>query len=63
MQKFKTLATPRLTVFIGGIVLLHDGDGYDPLGDRSQTAESLDRIVSALRDRGYEFTTLPDIDQ
>ena len=43
----------------GSIVLLHDGDGYNPFGDRGQTAESLDRIVPALRDRGYEFTTLP----
>ena len=27
----------------GTILLLHDGDGYDPLGDRSQTAEALRR--------------------
>jgi peptidoglycan/xylan/chitin deacetylase (PgdA/CDA1 family) len=45
----------------GSIVLLHDGDGYDPLGDRGQTAASVERIVLALRDRGYEFTTLPEI--
>jgi len=43
----------------GSIVLLHDGDGYNPDGDRTQTAEALPRIIDELRKRGYEFTTLP----
>ena len=43
----------------GSIVLLHDGDGYDPYGDRMQTAKALPRIVSELRDRGYRFASLP----
>lgn len=42
----------------GSIVLLHDGDGYDAAGDRSQTAEALPRIIRALRDRGYRFVPL-----
>ena len=42
----------------GSIVLLHDGDGYDPLGDRLQTARALPRIIRGLRDRGYSFATL-----
>lgn len=44
----------------GSILLLHDGDGYDPDGDRSQTADALPRIIEGLRRRGFGFTTLPD---
>jgi len=43
----------------GSIVLLHDGDGYDPAGDRMQTAEALPAIIGGLRDRGYRFDLLP----
>jgi peptidoglycan/xylan/chitin deacetylase (PgdA/CDA1 family) len=42
------------------ILLLHDGDGYDPDGDRLQTAEALPMIIRGLRDRGLQFTTLPE---
>jgi peptidoglycan/xylan/chitin deacetylase (PgdA/CDA1 family) len=44
----------------GSILLLHDGDGYDPDGDRLQTAEALPAIIEGLRGRGFRFTTLPD---
>jgi peptidoglycan-N-acetylglucosamine deacetylase len=44
----------------GSILLLHDGDGYDPDGDRLQTAEALPAILEGLRRRGFRFTTLPD---
>jgi len=44
----------------GSILLLHDGDGYDPDGDRLQTAEALPDILAGLRRRGFRFTTLPD---
>lgn len=43
----------------GTILLLHDGDGYDPGGDRTQTADALPRIIRELRSRGYEFVGLP----
>ena len=43
----------------GTILLLHDGDGYDPNGDRSQTAAALPRIISELRAKGYQFVSLP----
>ena len=43
----------------GCILLLHDGDGYDPEGDRSQTVRALSGIIRDLRDRGYQFVTLP----
>jgi peptidoglycan/xylan/chitin deacetylase (PgdA/CDA1 family) len=42
----------------GSIVLLHDGDGYDPAGDRMQTARAMPRLIRGLRDRGYSFATL-----
>jgi peptidoglycan/xylan/chitin deacetylase (PgdA/CDA1 family) len=44
----------------GTILLLHDGDGYDPDGDRLQTAAALPIIIKGLRDRGYEFVLLPE---
>lgn len=40
------------------IVLLHDGDGYDELGDRMQTAHALPAIVHGLRARGFSFAAL-----
>ena len=43
----------------GRSFLLHDGDGYDPLGDRMQTALALPKIIDALKQRGYTFATLP----
>jgi peptidoglycan-N-acetylglucosamine deacetylase len=43
----------------GGILLLHDGDGYDPEGDRTQTAAALPIVIDRLRDEGYSFQTLP----
>ena len=42
----------------GSIVLLHDGDGYDPHGDRMQTARAIPLIVRGLRERGFSFATL-----
>jgi peptidoglycan/xylan/chitin deacetylase (PgdA/CDA1 family) len=43
----------------GAILLLHDGDGYDPFGDRMQTAEALTAIIEGARAQGYRFVTLP----
>lgn len=43
----------------GSIMLLHDGDGYDPLGDRLQTAASIPMIVDGLRDQRYRFVGVP----
>lgn len=43
----------------GSIILLHDGDGYNANGDRMQTARALPGIISGLRERGFEFATLP----
>jgi peptidoglycan/xylan/chitin deacetylase (PgdA/CDA1 family) len=43
----------------GSIVLLHDGDGYNPDGDRLQTAAALPHIIDRLKEQGYGFATLP----
>ncbi|HVZ77306.1 MAG TPA: polysaccharide deacetylase family protein [Gemmatimonadaceae bacterium] len=43
----------------GSILLLHDGDGYDPAGDRLQTAEALPHILRTLTERGFHFATVP----
>lgn len=40
----------------GEIVLLHDSGG-----DRSATVEALPKLIHALRDKGYEFTTVADL--
>jgi peptidoglycan/xylan/chitin deacetylase (PgdA/CDA1 family) len=44
----------------GSILLLHDGDGYNADGDRTQTAAALPGIIAGLRERGFHFAVLPD---
>lgn len=42
----------------GSILLLHDGDGYDPGGDRTQTARAVPIIVDRLLEQGFRFSLL-----
>jgi len=42
----------------GSILLLHDGDGYDPAGDRMQTARAVPVIVDRLLEQGFRFSLL-----
>lgn len=42
----------------GSILLLHDGDGYDPGGDRMQTAQAVPLIIDRLLEDGYRFELL-----
>jgi peptidoglycan/xylan/chitin deacetylase (PgdA/CDA1 family) len=42
----------------GAILLLHDGDGYDPAGDRRQTAAALPGIIQDTRAAGYQLASL-----
>jgi peptidoglycan-N-acetylglucosamine deacetylase len=51
----------RAKLGAGAILLLHDGDGYDPLGDRRQTAEALPGIIRDVRAAGYEFRSLVEL--
>ena len=43
----------------GRIMLLHDGDGYDMHGDRTQTAAAIPRVLDELLEQGYSFATIP----
>jgi peptidoglycan/xylan/chitin deacetylase (PgdA/CDA1 family) len=45
----------------GAIILLHDGDGSDPAGDRSQTAKALSGIIVDAQDAGYSFKPVSDL--
>jgi peptidoglycan/xylan/chitin deacetylase (PgdA/CDA1 family) len=45
----------------GAIVLLHDGDGYDPEGDRLRTARALPGIITDAREAGYSFRSLAEL--
>ena len=45
----------------GAIILLHDGDGYDPAADRSQTVAALRGIIRDARDAGYQFRRLSEL--
>lgn len=50
----------------GAIILLHDGDGYDPegsqpQGDRTATAEALPGIIADARAAGYAFHPLAEL--
>ncbi|BAY35474.1 polysaccharide deacetylase (plasmid) [Nostoc carneum NIES-2107] len=40
----------------GGIVLMHDGGG-----DRSHTVKALPQIITALKQQGYKFVTIPEL--
>jgi peptidoglycan/xylan/chitin deacetylase (PgdA/CDA1 family) len=41
----------------GAIICLHDGDRIRPHANRHETARALDRIIPALRQRGFSFVT------
>ncbi len=51
----------RAKIRPGAILLLHDGDGYDPRGDRLQTAAALPGIIADARAAGYTFRPLADL--
>ncbi len=56
----------RVRLRPGAIILLHDGDGYDPdgrdpRGDRSATAAALPGIIVDAKDAGYEFRALAEL--
>jgi len=45
----------------GAIILLHDGDGSNPYGDRRPTAEALPGVIEDARAAGYEFRSLGEL--
>ena len=45
----------------GAIILLHDGDGSNPNGDRRSTAEALPGVIADALAAGYEFRPLGEL--
>ena len=45
----------------GGVLLLHDADGWDPSASRDQTAAAIGPICAAARARGLEPITLGEL--
>jgi len=44
-----------------GIILLHDGDSENSVGDRRATVEATDRIIAKYKAEGYEFVPLSEM--
>jgi peptidoglycan-N-acetylglucosamine deacetylase len=57
----KIRARVRTGLRPGSIILLHDGDGYHPLGDRWQTAAALQGIITDTRAAGYRLAPLAEL--
>jgi peptidoglycan/xylan/chitin deacetylase (PgdA/CDA1 family) len=51
----------RAKLKAGAIILLHDGDGADPGGDRSQTAAALPGIIIDAQNAGYSFKPITEL--
>ena len=45
----------------GSIIVLHDGKAENKNADRSGTVEATDRIITALKQDGYQFVRLSDV--
>jgi uncharacterized protein (TIRG00374 family) len=45
----------------GAILLLHDADGSDQGGDRTQTAEAVPQILDAAEEDGYTLVTVSEL--
>jgi peptidoglycan/xylan/chitin deacetylase (PgdA/CDA1 family) len=54
-------ARVRAKLAPGAIILLHDGDGYDPAGDRRPTVAALPGIIRDVRAAGYELRPLGEL--
>jgi len=45
----------------GSIILLHDGDGLNHGGDRSQSVTATELIIQRLQQQGYRFVTIDEL--
>ena len=45
----------------GSIIVLHDGKVENKNANRSGTIEATDRIITALKQNGYQFVRLSDV--
>jgi peptidoglycan/xylan/chitin deacetylase (PgdA/CDA1 family) len=45
----------------GGIIVLHDGRDSRPSYDRSQMLQALPFVIETLKERGFDFVTIPEL--
>ena len=45
----------------GSVIVLHDGRDSRPSYDRSQMLQALPQIIDALKQRGFDFATIPEL--
>jgi peptidoglycan-N-acetylglucosamine deacetylase len=45
----------------GGVIVLHDGRNARPGYDRSQMLQALPLLIKALKEKGFEFATVPEL--
>jgi len=45
----------------GGVIVLHDGRDSRPNYDRSQLLQALPFVIETLKERGFDFVTIPEL--
>lgn len=45
----------------GGVIVLHDGRSTRPGYDRSQMLQALPSVISSLKEKGFDFVTIPEL--
>jgi len=45
----------------GSVVVLHDGRNTRPSYDRSQMLRALPSVIGTLKERGFDFVTIPEL--
>jgi peptidoglycan/xylan/chitin deacetylase (PgdA/CDA1 family)/GT2 family glycosyltransferase len=45
----------------GGVIVLHDGRDSRPSYDRSQMLQALPFVIGTLKERGFDFVTIPEL--
>jgi peptidoglycan/xylan/chitin deacetylase (PgdA/CDA1 family)/GT2 family glycosyltransferase len=45
----------------GGVIVLHDGRDSRPNYDRSQMLQALPFVIETLKERGFDFVTIPEL--
>jgi chitin deacetylase len=45
----------------GGVIVLHDGHDSRPNYDRSQMLQALPFVIETLKERGFDFVTIPEL--
>jgi peptidoglycan/xylan/chitin deacetylase (PgdA/CDA1 family)/GT2 family glycosyltransferase len=45
----------------GGVIVMHDGRDTRPNYDRSQMLQALPQIIDALKQKGFDFVTMPEL--